>query len=417
MDKPKEGKDSLGADELAYLTFLADHAAVALKNARLHEDLHQRVNQLSTLYEVGSALTSVLNVDRLLHKIIEGVVQVTGAQICSLMLLDASGRNLRIRVAQGLSQVMVKKILIPVGEGISGYVAKTGEPLLITDIENHPLFRKRSLKKYSSNSLLTVPLNIKGKVIGVLNVNNKQTADVFTPDDQNLLILFANQAAVLIENANLYQNMERLATTDGLTGLFVHRFFQESLDGELRRAKRFQRPLSVLMMDIDRFKNLNDTYGHQTGDYVLKEVAQLLTRVGRLKDDIIARYGGEEFIVALIETPKRGALRAAERFRVAIEAHPFIHKGNRLPVTISVGVSNYPVDTDSRESLIKMADEALYLAKESGRNRTGYFDKAQKKKLLPKRIPAPETQQKGAASVSVTKPKQTTGSTGGSSIH
>ncbi|MBI3920835.1 MAG: sensor domain-containing diguanylate cyclase [Armatimonadetes bacterium] len=382
IDKPLTDCGSLGSDELAYLTFLADHAAVALKNARLHEDLHHRVAQLSTLYEVGSALTSVLNVDRLLGKIIEGVVQVTGAQICSLMLLESSGRYLRVRVAQGLSPTMIKKIAIPVGEGISGHVAKTGEPLLISDIERHPQFKRRSLKKYSSNSLLTVPLKIKGKTIGVLNVNNKQPTGVFTPDDQNLLSLFANQAAVMIENANLYQNMERLATTDGLTGLFVHRYFQESLDDELRRAKRYQRPLSVLMMDIDHFKRLNDTYGHQAGDHVLREMAQILNRVGRQGHDIIARYGGEEFIIALVETPKRGALRAAERFRSAVEACQWVHKNKPIQVTVSVGVSNYPLDTDTRESLIRMADEALYLAKESGRNRVGYFDKTGNKRLL-----------------------------------
>jgi len=381
IDKPLGVNDALGEDELSYLIFLADHAAVALKNARLHEDLAHRVTQLSTLYEVGSALTSVLNVDRLLNKIIDGVVQVTGAQICSLMMLDPDGKYLRVRVAKGMSKTMMKKIAIRVGEGISGYVAKTGEPLLITDIENHPLFKKRSLKKYTSNSLLTVPLKIKGKVIGVLNVNNKQPAGVFTPDDQNLLTLFANQAAVLIENANLYENMERLATTDGLTGLYVHRHFQEALDGELRRAKRFQRPLSVLMMDIDHFKVLNDKYGHQTGDYVLREVAQLVMRVGRRKDDILGRYGGEEFIAALIETPKRGALRAAERFRTAVQDHQFSYKGKQMAVTISIGVANYPDDADTREALIRIADECLYFAKNSGRNRLAYTDKSGKKRV------------------------------------
>lgn len=372
VDRPA-GIPPFDEDEFSYVRIMAEHASVALKNARLHEGLIERATQLSTLYEVGSALASVLNVDRLLSLIVDSVVRVTGAQICSLMLLDSERKFLRIRVAKGLPEAVVKRIVIPLGEGISGHVAKTGEPLLVEDIETHPLFRRKSRKKYSSRSLLSVPLKIKGEVIGVLNVNNKLRGAVFTVDDQNLLTLFASHAAITIENANLYEHLEQLATTDGLTGLFVHRHFQEKLQGELSRAKRFRRPLSVCMMDIDHFKKVNDTYGHQTGDMVLRAVAALLRDRGGRDEDILARYGGEEFVLALVETPKRTALTVAERIRRTIAEHTFQNNDVVLPVTISIGVGSFPDDADNREHVIACADQALYHAKESGRNRVAYL--------------------------------------------
>jgi len=373
LSADKSPAKPLGADDLAYLHILAEHAAVALRNARLHEGLLHRATQLSTLYEVGSALASVLNVDRLLSLIVDSVVRVTGAQICSLMLLDQEKRFLRIRVAKGLPDEVVKRIVAPVGEGISGHVAATGEPLLVEDIENHPLFKRKSNKKYSSRSLLTVPLKIKGEVIGVLNVNNKQRSEVFTADDQNLLTLFASHAAITIENANLYEHLEQLATTDGLTGLFVHRHFQEQMTNEMNRAKRFRRPLSVCMMDIDHFKLVNDTHGHQTGDMVLREVADLLKARGGRDEDILGRYGGEEFILALVETPKEAALSVGDRIRRTIAQHEFKRGAETLPISISVGVASYPEDADLRQDLIGRADEALYYAKEAGRNRVAFL--------------------------------------------
>ncbi len=384
VDRSVQTSGVFTRDEVSYLNFLAEHAAVALRNAQLHEGISRRVTQLSALYEVGSALVSVLNADRLLTKIVEGVTRVTGAQMCSLMLLDDTTKTLTIRVAQGVPESVIKKIRIPLGQGISGYVGLTGQPLLIEDIEKHPLFHKKSKKKYSSRSLLSVPMEFRGKVIGVLNVNNKQPAgNVFTIDDQNLLTLFASQAAVTIENANLYRNLERLATTDGLTGLFVVRHFHKLLEEELKRAKRFQRPLSIIMLDIDHFKLLNDKYGHPAGDLVLREMAELVKTKGSRSQDIVARYGGEEFISAAVEAPKEIALRIAERLRAAVEAHEFVvSKAVKLRSTVSVGVSSFPIDAEPKDAIIKAADEALYHAKHSGRNQVAHWDERHELKLL-----------------------------------
>jgi len=353
---------------------LAESASAAVRNARLYEDLNARTEQLATLYEIGSALTSVLNLDRVLNLIVDSVTRLIGAEICSIMLLDPTKRYLRIRVAKGLPKSVVEKTVIKVGESISGWVAKHGRPLLIKDIESHPLFKKKSDSKYTTKSLLSVPLKAKDEVIGVLNVNNKlPKGSVFVEEDANLLMLFATQAAIAIENAHLYEEVERLAITDGLTGLYQHRYFQEKLENEIRRGLRYNHPTSLLMIDIDHFKLLNDTYGHQVGDEVLKRLAEIFKSRAR-EHDTVARYGGEEFAIILPVTPKEGALSAAERLRKSIEATQFDVDGYSLRITVSIGVASCPQDARTREELIGKADKALYAAKRSGRNAVCYFD-------------------------------------------
>ncbi|MCS7254433.1 MAG: sensor domain-containing diguanylate cyclase [Armatimonadota bacterium] len=356
-----------------FIKLLAESAAAAVRNARLYEDLNARTAQLATLYEIGSALTSVLNLDRVLNLIVDSVTRLIGAEICSLMLLDPTKRYLRIRVAKGLPRSVVERTVIEVGEGISGWVAQHGQPLLIKDIESHPMFGKKSDSKYTTKSLLSVPLKVRGEVIGVLNVNNKVPRGVFVEEDANLLMLFATQAAIAIENAHLYQEVERLAITDGLTGLYEHRYFQEALENEIKRGLRYRHPTSLMMIDIDHFKRFNDSYGHQAGDEVLRRLAEIFKSQAR-EQDIVARYGGEEFAIILPVTPKEGALAAAARLRRAVELTTFNIRGMALHVTVSIGVASCPQDAQTREELISRADQALYAAKSGGRNAICYFD-------------------------------------------
>jgi diguanylate cyclase (GGDEF)-like protein len=175
----------------------------------------------------------------------------------------------------------------------------------------------------------------------------------------------ANQAAVVIEKARLFN----LATIDGLTGLIVHRHFQAKMEEEFRRAKRYQKDLSYLMTDIDHFKKFNDTWGHQIGDMVLREVAKIVRSCVR-DTDVAARYGGEEFAVILPETDLDGAILFAERLREKVEAASFEGPEQDLKVTISIGVSSLPSHkAENALEMIKLADDALYVAKENGRNR------------------------------------------------
>jgi diguanylate cyclase (GGDEF)-like protein len=200
---------------------------------------------------------------------------------------------------------------------------------------------------------------------GLILLINKEKG--FNQEDEDSLFNFAFQA---FHTISLHSELTRLATTDGLTGLYNHRMFQERLTEEIMRAKRYKRKLFILMIDIDHFKKFNDTYGHQTGDEVLKTVARIIKDNTR-SIDFSARYGGEEFVIILPDTDCKNALTVAERLRKAVENFPFILKdGTKTNITISIGISCYPEDSTEKDDLIKKADKALYHAKQTGRNRT-----------------------------------------------
>ncbi|MBI5050914.1 MAG: GGDEF domain-containing protein, partial [Nitrospirae bacterium] len=183
----------------------------------------------------------------------------------------------------------------------------------------------------------------------------------------HFLSIVADQAALSMTNARLHKEVEKLALTDGLTGLYNHKHFYERLSEEFQRIERFPHPLSVILMDIDHFKKINDAYGHPVGDIILSNLAGILRKTLR-GIDIIARYGGEEFAAVLLNTESRRAKKIAERIRAKVEDSPFFAGEKRLSVTLSIGVATYPHDASTKEELISRADEALYHAKDKGRN-------------------------------------------------
>jgi diguanylate cyclase (GGDEF)-like protein len=195
-------------------------------------------------------------------------------------------------------------------------------------------------------------------------------ADAFTEYHRTFLLdTLMNQISMVAYNSLLYQRIEDLARTDGLTGLLNHRTFMEKLSEEYRRIDRDMRPFSILLMDIDKFKNVNDTYGHPVGDIALKAVAKVLKDTGR-GSDFVARYGGEEFAIGMVDTNIKGALQTAERVRKLVEKSAVARvSGKDLMVTVSIGVSSFPEDTKNKAELVTLADNALYQAKRSGRNR------------------------------------------------
>ena len=190
--------------------------------------------------------------------------------------------------------------------------------------------------------------------------------------EKEILARFSSSVAVAIENAKLYEKVKALAIRDGLTGLYNRRRFEEVLTVEVIRSLRHNRPFSLLFLDVDYFKNYNDGQGHQMGDQLLKELANLLMKRVRLTD-FVCRYGGEEFTIILPETDKTSARTVAEDIRAKVEAYPFPHREQqpRGAVTISIGISECPSDGRNQAEIVKRADDALYRAKEAGRNRVG----------------------------------------------
>ena len=287
------------------------------------------------------------------------------------MLLNDEGDTLEVVAAKGMREDTVGKVRVPLGEDISGRVAQTGKPILIEDLDAHPEFARPSRAEEDGTSLISVPLRVRDRILGVLNVNNKINGEPFTSGDLKMLMALAQLAAISIQNARTYQN----AITDRLTSLYNYGYFREQLDRQIKDCRAHEEALYLLMFDIDHFKNFNDVNGHELGNVCLVGVASLCMensrQAGDRVPDLVARYGGEEFMILLRGvTPKR-ALEVAERIREAIENRHFPGGENQPSgkVTISIGVAGFPTHADSGDELINSADEALYEAKRGGRNR------------------------------------------------
>ncbi|MCK9226126.1 MAG: diguanylate cyclase, partial [Candidatus Muirbacterium halophilum] len=342
---------------------------------KMRKNLKKKMSDLKILYEISQTISAVLDYKELLSEIMDISINVLEAEKGSIMLFDDETEMLKIEASYGLPEDIIRDTLINPNRGIVGWVIRTGKPLLIYDTMKEAGFEKMKGRKAESGTLMSAPLKVKDKLIGVINIS-KSIPNTYNDSDRDLFEAIALQAAIAIDKAILY----RLAITDGLTKLYIHRYFQQRLDEELQRAKRYSKPLSFLMMDIDHFKIFNDTYGHQVGDRVLKIVARLVEKSVR-DVDIPARYGGEEFSVILPELTTEEARVPAERIRKNIETYDFYVEDKIVPITVSLGVSTYPYHAEEKVDLIEAADNAMYYSKETGRNKYSVFSPELLKKL------------------------------------
>jgi len=364
------GKKGPSSAAQEHLRLIAIYAGSMVGNTRIYDALQRRLEELTTLYEVGKTLSSTLELDLVLLMIVDGVSRLTGVNSCSIMLLDRSGQRLKIRSAKGLPEEVIKTAVRELGEGISGKVAQSGKAIYLRDVKSVKGVDGCNAKRYKSPSLICVPLKSRGRVIGVLNANDKQGGD-FLPEDLNLITLFANQAAVAIDNAAMHDQLWKSSVTDGLTKTYVHTYFEEQLTKKVDEALRTDGKLSVIMLDLDHFKNVNDAYGHQVGDDVLRQVGRLLRHAVRA-NDLVARYGGEEFVLVLTDVPFRIVLGVANRLLKAVANSKFVvgeDKSSLISITASFGIAALPLDEKTATSLVKRADTYLYKSKEGGRNR------------------------------------------------
>jgi diguanylate cyclase (GGDEF)-like protein len=358
-------------DEIGTLAYRFNEMLDALEAN--NRSLDRKIFEIETLFKASQAMNFQSDTDKLIRQILEMAGKAIKAERCSIMLQTNTGADeLQTRIVFGINdkkgaENIESNVRIKAGEGVAGTVLKTGTSMIVNDGYKDPLFKSfdstAEMEKTIRN-LISVPLKIKDRVTGVINGTNKIEQDNFTEEDQRLLEALAQQAAMAVEHARLYE----LAITDGLTKLFIHRYFQARLEEELVRAKRYHTACSLILFDIDHFKKFNDTYGHQQGDIVLIEVAKLMKLTVRDTVDIPARYGGEEFVIILPETDAKGALLVAERLRKTIEAFDFPGQEQSLKVTVSLGVSTFPDHASTKSVLIKKADLALYECKNRGRN-------------------------------------------------
>ncbi len=336
-----------------------------VKNGRLE----RTVEQVRTLWSLSQTLSATLDMVEIFRQAGHLISRALPVDAYALMLVDEEGSRLTIEVAFGLSEECARGFSLGMGEGISGLVVQTGQPMRVPEVAAEPRFAERACFP-REGTFLAVPMRTKrDKVIGVLSAH-KLESQGFSSGDMELFQAVATQIATALENARLYQRTRELAAKDDLTGLFNRRYFFEMLESEVQRARRYRRAFTLAMLDLDHFKHYNDTHGHLRGDDALREVGRLLLRNTR-RADVVARFGGEEFMILLPEIAKDAGTLVAEKIRSAVEQYPFYGRqqqpGGMLMVT--VGLAAYPVDSEGGVELVELADRALYVGKQQGGNR------------------------------------------------
>ena len=342
--------------------------------------LRDEVQGLKNILSVAQVVVSSLDLDEVLQNILHSAMAIMDYPAGSIALFEEADEALYLHAHAGLSEAFTARNRWTVEKGgLTSRIIEHGEPFVVQDTELAAIKMNPLALKEGIRSLIAVPLIFQESLVGILYV------DDFVPrplqeDRLRLLSILASFATMSIDNARLHHQTLELACTDGLTGLFNHRQFKRDFLEEVRRAERYETPLSIILLDVDDFKKFNDSYGHPNGDIVLRELAQLLRDL--LRDcDLIYRYGGEEFIALLPETRLEQAMQVADRIRIFVETEsPRFLTGmvKTHGITVSVGVAAFPEDGDCHETLLKRVDELMYLAKEDGKNkvysRSGLID-------------------------------------------
>ena len=364
VDRPAD-KLPFTKEDLHLLTLFADQAAAAIENAGLHDELSQRVRELELVQELGSALVGELNLERARNLIVEKTVQLTGAETAALSIPN-EGENMRTFVAAwGLDAEHIKGQTVSMTEGLHGIVYQTGNPILSDDIQTDNLASEFG-RRLGNRSLAIAPLKSHDRFIGWLSIWSRHEAGRFNANHLRILSIFANLAAIALQNARLYSAIERAAAIDPLTGLWNRRTLEERLHVELARAIRFDFPVTVMLVDVDNLKTINDTYGHPAGDIALVHVAQAMVAACRVSD-VVGRYGGDEFGILLAGTDERDATVVAQRVLDWLRDHRADLGENReMSVAVSIGMACYPTHHKDIITLLSLADDALYIAKAQG---------------------------------------------------
>jgi diguanylate cyclase (GGDEF)-like protein len=338
--------------------------------SELAQLIERRNNELASMIEIGKALTSSLEVHAVLETIMKQVDRLIKPKAWSLLLVDEASSELSFEIAVSPVAEQLKGITLKQGEGIAGWVAQHGVPLLIPDVQADSRFATHFDEQLSfkTRSIIAVPLKIHERVIGVIELINSYDEMVFDDVDQSILTAIADFAAIALVNARNFDRINELVVTDDLTGLYNSRHFGQLIESEFLRAQRYHMELSLVFLDLDYLKKINDVHGHLVGSRMLSELGRLIGK--NIRDcDRAARYGGDEFVIILPQTGKQQALSMAEKLLEMMRSTKFISDDNQeIRLTASFGVATYPQDGTSRVELLRAADIAMYDAKLAGRN-------------------------------------------------
>jgi diguanylate cyclase (GGDEF)-like protein len=345
--------------DLDVLVTAAGQASVAVENARLFAEEQRRSRQLAFLNNISRMAISSDDPMQMLGQIVGEIQKNFSFDHIGIGLLDYGTKELEIKAEAGATAHAMGK-RIPLGAGILGRVARTGERALV---QNAPEGQLGGILP-ESRSVLCIPITYGETLLGALNIESRNEK-AFEPQDVLILNTLADLLATALHNAFVFQKLQQQSITDGLTGIKTRRFFWEALTAEWKRASRSGRPFSVVLVDLDKFKEVNDTMGHFEGDLVLARVGRLLEQKSR-QQNVVARYGGDEFIILMPETGPDQAQVLAERLRQWIAADPML---NERSITGSFGVASFPTHGFSAEDVIRVADAGMYVSKRSGGNR------------------------------------------------
>jgi diguanylate cyclase (GGDEF)-like protein len=319
---------------------------------------------------VGKALTSTLKLDEVLKTIMDKIHEFLHPDTWSLLLLDESTHELYFEIATGGAAAKLKDLRLKLGQGIAGWVAQTGEAVVVPNVREDARFMSQvdKMTQTTTESIVCVPVRSKERILGVIELVNCVSGDAFGRREMALLQALADYAAIAIENARHMERITELTITDDCTSLYNVRYLHAVMDKEIHRSSRHGQEFSVIFIDLDNFKAINDQHSHLVGSRLLAEIGEILKNHCRLIDYAF-RYGGDEFVVLLPQTPKDAAGVVARRLHQLISDTVFLeHEGLNLRITASLGIATYPGDAKSRIDLLRLADQAMYLVKNTGKN-------------------------------------------------
>ena len=345
-----------------------------VRKYRLEANIQASSLKTRRLYEISLSIMKERKIEVLAQRLVSGAKRLFQTEGAVLLLIHPGTSEVHQAFSEGVDLQLNSLPVAVSSTGVLGLAYTEKKPLVIETADSHPLWASTPAYRPPLRQMLSVPLIQPGdRIGGVLTVGNKRNGEPFSSEDVDILLTLSVHAAVAIDNARFVVEMEKHASTDGLTGCLNHRELQGHLDQEVERATRYGKEFSFLMIDVDHFKFINDGHGHPAGDVMLKNLVGVIQGLIR-PVDLLARYGGEEFSVILPETSREGARKVAERIRETIAKSSFsTPEGRPVHLSVSVGIATFPLDANTRSGLINAADQALFTAKSSGRNRCCYY--------------------------------------------